>query len=477
MAVLLILFLLFMYKQMVWDPYFHHTLQGPAAAPTASSAPQPAVQDPYAEPAADRFAEAGHTDEPHTPSASPAVVSSGSPSPVAVLAPPPAANGQYPSESEVGAALTTIETTRLRVSVSALGGRITELLLRDYAAAIGPDAPRLNLVEHAEHAPYPLGVYSGRVDDSHTLYTVSVTPQGTRAPNTPVEIGVGESGSVVLTGQLPDGRAVTKTISFSGSGYFVDVTVDVGAPPADSSRLGVEWTRLVGKDSPSFLDRYGTSGYVWFDGQQALREAFSHLHADAFELLDLRWLAVADKYFLAALISDDGPSPGRVLKTGELFRARLFGSPTEKRVRIYVGPKNYRMLESLGYELRRVIDIGKTGFISVPLMYLLQVLHDVFKNYGLAIVVLTIIVKLLMYPLTASSFRQMKAMQEVAPELNRIKESNKDKQQQQMEMMQLYKDRGVNPLGGCFPILLQKPVAKFVEVFRLQQQHGKDHQE
>lgn len=315
-----------------------------------------------------------------------------------------------------------------------------------------------------EHAPYPLGVYSGGVDDSRTLYTAQVTPDSLRpVGDAPVRISGDQSVSVVLQGSLPDGRGVTKTLTFLGNGYFVDIDVRLSAPPADSSRLGVEWTRLLGKDSPTLLDRAGTGGFVWFDGQKALREQFSHLHADHFDLPDLQWLALADHYFVATLISETGAAMGRVLKTGELYRARLYGEPTEKRLRLFVAPKSYRLLESAGFELRRVIDIGYTGVLSVPLMSVLHVLHDVFHNYGLAIVMLTVIIKLLMYPLTASSFRQMKSMQELAPEMTKIKESVADKQQQQAAIMNLYKDRGVNPLGGCFPMLVQIPV--FIALF------------
>ena len=84
--------------------------------------------------------------------------------------------------------------------------------------------------------------------------------------------------------------------------------------------------------------------------------------------------------------------------------------------------------------------------------------YGIFGNYGLAIVTLTILVRLALYPLNSASFKQMKAMQDLKPEMDRIREEFKDKQEQQMQLMALYKKHGVNPLGGCAPVLLQMPI-------------------
>ena len=91
---------------------------------------------------------------------------------------------------------------------------------------------------------------------------------------------------------------------------------------------------------------------------------------------------------------------------------------------------------------------------DTPLLFLLHFFYGLLHNYGLAIIALTLLVKGVLYPLNASSYRQMKAMSDLTPEVQRIRETVKDKQQQQLEMMNLYKKRGVNPFGGCLPILL-----------------------
>ncbi len=440
LALLLCLFMLYLYKEMVWDPYFNpHAIRqnGLSAAPAAAPDVAPTPAESFAEP--------------------PPVAPDGTPIPAAPVTGSinTAPQAGYPTDAQIASkGVVILETNTVRATISLLGGRMTELLLKDHAATIDPNSPRLNMVDHVESAPYPLGVYNGSVNDAWVSYAVTSRQQVSKDGAT--FLNPGSDGPVVLSGSLPDGRTITKTISPNESGYFIDVSVSVSSPAADASRLAVEWTRLISKDSPTLLDPYTGSGYVWFDGQKALRESLAKLPADQQDLSGIIWLSMADKYFMATLLSSEGPTMGKVLKTGELYRTRIMGGATEQHAKLFAGPKSYRLLQDVGYELHRNIDFGRTGIIAAPLLILLHILHDFLGNYGLAIVMLTILVKLAMYPLTASSFKQMKALQDLAPEMKRIRETVAERQQQ--ETMQLYKQKGVNPLGGCFPILLQMPV-------------------
>jgi len=440
LALLLCLFMVYLYKEMVWDPYFDPQAMRQASQPAASSSSSSSST-------ADRFAE-------------PPVISPTG-EPAAPAAQPPAVKSQpqtgYPTDAQIAdRGIVILESDKIRLAVSLLGGRVIELRLKDFASTMDAGSPPINLVDHVESAPYPLGVYNGAENDAWVAYSVT-SGQQVSTPGAQL-INQSASGPLVMSGTLPDGRTITKSISPQTGGYFVDVSVTASAPSADSSRLALEWTRLISKDSPSLLDPYNGTSYVWFDGQKALREALNKLPADQQDLSGIIWLSMSDKYFTATLLSSDGPTMAKVLKTGELYRTRLMGAATEQHAQLFAGPKSLRVLEDAGHELQRNIDFGRTGIISAPLVILMHKLHDYLGNFGLAIVVLTIIVKMAMYPLTASSFKQMKKMQDLAPELKKIRENVPDKQQQQLETMQLYKSRGVNPLGGCFPILLQMPV-------------------
>lgn len=447
----LCLLIVYLYKEMVWDPYFHPKLP-PAPVTQVAPAevkPQGAPGDTFAEPAPQTFSATEQQTNPAAPTPS-----------TAPVAAPAAGTSRYPTDKQIkDAGELVIDTRDVQVRLSKLGGRITSFLLKHYAANSEANSPRLNMVDHVEYAPYPLGVYSGADSDAWVQYELR-SPQVLLTSDTgPFNAVEGSTAStVILEGVLPDGRGVKKSITVEGSGYFVDVNVALTTPAPDSSRLSVEWTKLITKDSATLLDPYKISGYVWFDGQKALRESFANLVGEQHELSNIIWVSVADKYFMTSLISQDGPVAAKTMKTGELYRARMSGSAMEKHLRMFVGPKNYRLLDSVGHDLIRNIDLGKTAIIAAPLLVVLHYLYDILGNFGLAIVVLTILVKFATYPLTASSFKQMKAMQDLAPEMKRIRETITDRQQQQLQTMQLYKEKGVNPVGGCLPMLLQMPI-------------------
>jgi len=125
----------------------------------------------------------------------------------------------------------------------------------------------------------------------------------------------------------------------------------------------------------------------------------------------------------------------------------------------YAGPKDQYRLKEIAEGLDLTVDYGFLWWLAQPLFYLLTVIHGVAGNWGLAIIGLTIIVKSLLYPLSATSFRSMAKMRKLQPEMARLKERfGDDRQQFSQAMMELYKKEGANPLGGCLPILLQMPV-------------------
>jgi YidC/Oxa1 family membrane protein insertase len=129
------------------------------------------------------------------------------------------------------------------------------------------------------------------------------------------------------------------------------------------------------------------------------------------------------------------------------------------RFEVYAGPKDYKTLQFVGdYHLERTIDLGWFSFLALPLLWLLHYLYLYLHNYGMAIIALTLIVKTVMLPLSKASYSSMKKMQEVQPEIKALRERIKDPTQLNQEIFALYQRRGINPMGGCFPIAIQIPV-------------------
>lgn len=191
---------------------------------------------------------------------------------------------------------------------------------------------------------------------------------------------------------------------------------------------------------------------------------------------DVTWTAVKNKYFTAAVVPDD-PARGAEL-TGERldrddllwedFSTRLQVIPQEasEHYRLYLGPMDYFELRKVGAELYDMVDYGWNFFewmtrplakyIFIPLF---RFLHSFVPSYGVVIILLAVIVKLAVYPLTKSSYKSMAKMRELQPRMEEIKEKHGDNPQKQQEaMLKLYKETGVNPLGGCMPMLLQYPI-------------------
>lgn len=190
----------------------------------------------------------------------------------------------------------------------------------------------------------------------------------------------------------------------------------------------------------------------------------------------LRWVATKNKYFLAALIPDGSPTGWGTL-TGSSeeeklgFRADIHLRGGQNRVsqgfQVYAGPILMEPLKAYGNGLEDMVDLGKwIRPISLAIKWLMGWLYHFIPNYGLVIILLSVFTKLLFYRLSHKSFKSMKDMQAVQPELKKLQEKYKnDKQKLQQATMELYKEHGVNPLGGCLPLLFQMPV--FFALFRV----------
>jgi YidC/Oxa1 family membrane protein insertase len=133
--------------------------------------------------------------------------------------------------------------------------------------------------------------------------------------------------------------------------------------------------------------------------------------------------------------------------------------------KLYYGPKDLDILKAQGNQLEKVIDLGWFTVVAKPLLYALKFLYGYVHNYGIAIIIITVIIKMLFYPLTYKSYKSMKDMQKIQPKMALLKEKYKnDKDAMNKAVMELYKTNKVNPLGGCLPMLVQFPI--FVALYR-----------
>ena len=229
--------------------------------------------------------------------------------------------------------------------------------------------------------------------------------------------------------------------------------------PRLSLLMGVGWAREIGEDQSRFAGIEGPTAYV--DGALETEAAASMDEPVSLEG-KVAWGGYAEHYFLSAFIPSESAGYRFVAVAGAgVAEAQLWNEDANGSVsyQLFVGPKSINLLSSLGHDLEEAVDLGIFWFIARPMLELLFFLHRFLGNYGWAIVLLTVGVRLAFYPINQRQAAAMKAMQRIQPELKKIQDKYKDdRERMSKEVMEVYRRHKVNPLSGCLPMLVQLPV-------------------
>jgi YidC/Oxa1 family membrane protein insertase len=204
-------------------------------------------------------------------------------------------------------------------------------------------------------------------------------------------------------------------------------------------------------------DNFGQSNKDSHVGAVALINDKIKTDKDIGSSTNLSWVALEDKYFCVALY-DNGFLHGgfKEINANKYIYVDL---NTQKSINAYAGPKSSGIISAYDPQLDRIVRFGTFGFIGKPLLYVLKYLYSIVGNYGLAIILLTFLIRLIFYPLTYKSFKSMKEMSNLQPQIKELQLKYKGKPELlNKATMELYKKHKVNPLGGCLPILIQIPV-------------------
>jgi YidC/Oxa1 family membrane protein insertase len=285
--------------------------------------------------------------------------------------------------------------------------------------------------------------------------------------------GKAREGTLVMTGQDGYGIRVRETAGFRADQYTIDLTIRLenGAGTPQTVEVLLPWVAPV---KPGEAKAQWPTEIVWVAGGAVHRE--HNLAQVATTEVAGEWAGLGNVYYLGALVPK---SPGfklSVSKNGEgRVVAAVKGVVTlaprqawEGQVEIYAGPKEYDRLKAHGLE--RAIDFG--GFplprawgglpmewLGVPVLWVMNFFYRFIGNWGIAIILLTVVTKVLFFPLTLKSMASMKKMQAIQPQVNALRAKFKsDPQRAQRETLELYRREGVNPLGGCLPMVIQIPI-------------------
>ena len=284
---------------------------------------------------------------------------------------------------------------------------------------------------------------------------------------------------VRLSASGKDGLEVTKTYTFHRDSYVVDVALEVrnagAAPVATYSYFQLTHDGKHETNTNTVAETFGAQSFIGFAVYTDERK-FEKVHpsdldkgkAEHLKQATNGWLAFVQHYFVSAWLPPQGVPRDYVTEKRQdgTYAGRAMvpvnvapGASVKVSVPLYVGPQEQRRLHAAAPGLDLVVDYGWLAIIAWPLFWLLEKFYVLSGNWGVAIILLTVLIKIVFFPLSAASYKSMAKMKLITPRLTKLREMYAhDRNKMNQAMMELYKTEKINPLGGCFPILVQIPV-------------------
>ncbi len=332
----------------------------------------------------------------------------------------------------------TVSTPYLDVALTDLGGGISSVKLKKYKAAVKGSEEK-EIIEQVAPYSYNPTIYQNGVQDK--VYFKADRQQLTVTDT---------AATITMTGNLPDGTRIKKIYTFYPDSYLIGVTVEGSGAQA----LYADFAVINDKNESSYVFK----GPFVFNGKlnqiETIKETLNFSG-------NYQYAGFDEGFFTFIYIPADAAKP--TLSVGKtdanIPYIRLTSGTNKLSGKLYFGPKKSEVLASLNVKAEKIIDFGWFDVIAKPLVWLLDFFNRFTHNYGIDIILLTILIKIVFHPLSIMSFKNMAKMQSVQPEIKKLQEKYKDdKARLNQELMGIYKSRGVNPMSGCLPMLPQIPV-------------------
>ncbi len=332
-----------------------------------------------------------------------------------------------------------VESDLYTAVLTSKGGTIKSIELKKYKDKSGK-----SIILKGDDVLPPLAIGA---DEGFQFSKVNFSFQGKD-----IKLGPESKTAMLVFEYSSEGYSIRRTYTFKNNDYGIDLRDEVAG-------LNSYWVTL-GKD----FGIHDKDSSVHF-GPVVLKDA-DRMEFVAKKLAEpnsfkegIKWIAQEDKYFFSSIVPMGKIEEAKAWnKNGDALVAIKVPGGTNNYF-IYAGPKEYDMLKRYGYGLEHIVDFGFFSILARPLFWILKIFYSISHNYGIAIIILTIIVRIPFIPLINKGQKSMKKLQDIQPRMAEIKEKYKnDPQRMQKELMELYKKHKVNPMGGCLPMLLQIPV-------------------
>jgi YidC/Oxa1 family membrane protein insertase len=373
--------------------------------------------------------------------------------------------------------LLTIDTPLFSAVWSNRGGVLRSWKLKKHLKRLPTRGePQKEPLDLVPEAAAKTGIYPFSLKTSDPEITEKINTALYRVEAGPLTLSGGEKSSFIF--EYSDGNTakIIKEVVFNGDNYNFEIRTRVEISGQEVVPL-LLWGPGISSLIPEELKQKFSAnrGVAFLVDKKVLRlqEKKIGLENEAIHYARLDWAGYEENYFAALFLLDPGRSQAfafRIETTEEQADGRTavipyfylaFSHPAEA----YIGPKEYARLAGYGRQAKKIINFGFFGGIAELLLAATRYFHKFFPNWGLAIIIMTLIIKILFFPLTYSSTKSMARMQEIQPKIKALrakykkaKQDMEQRRQMNEELMRLYKEHGINPASGCLPLLIQLPV-------------------
>ncbi len=422
-------------------------------------------EHPRSEPVSAALPANGH----FVPQAATAAAAEAAPAATTALAVETSSAASAPAASVTGE-MVKVRTDLLEANIDTRGGDVVEVKLLDYPESLGSKVPFLLLNNDSKTQYIAESGLLGQMGPDTTNAQASY-----QAEKTEYQLASGQNTVTVnLTWQNEQGLKVTKHLTFTRGSYEIKVGYDIDNQSAQAWQ-GNFYTQLLRTNSPppthsGFMSLATYFGAAISSPQKPYDKiTFKKMgETNLDQSVQGGWAAMIQHYFISAWVPPAGSTSTYYSRvTNGLYTIGMIGQPLavapgaklSTEAKLYAGPAIADNLEQTAPGLKLTIDYGWFWFISGIIFWMMQKIYDVVGNWGWSIVLVTIVIKILFYRLSAKSYRSMSVMKKLQPKMEALKQRyGDDKQGFTKAMMELYRQEKVNPMSGCLPILIQIPV-------------------
>jgi len=369
------------------------------------------------------------------------------------------------------ARIITVNTPLYSVKISEKGAIFKSYVLKKYREAVEKDSPYKEIiVKKNKEGSLILRLEENSVKGIEKALFISNLNEDT------INL-VNEKRKVSFTWESPEGIVFEKVFSFSPEEYTIGLNINIknGSGQAFYDKINLSLIKYFKEEKAM----YGFEGPSALINNKLEQIKIKKIEDKSIFSGTFKWIALQDRYFMSSILPENNEDVHegimRLLFKDNILEAHYIlpeirvNPGTQKKIeyKIFFGPKSMKVLKKTGHSLEKAIDFGMFDILAKPCLWIMNFLHDnVIHNYGIAIIILTMFTKILLWPLGAKSYKSMGEMKKIQPLMAEIKEKYKnDKKKMNAEVMGLYKTYKINPLGGCLPMVVQIPV--FFALYRM----------